>query len=152
MSSQRRRSARLAIVERIARDVSPGLPPRAFSQAVPPERYQRLVANPFLALAGLFFWIAALLLTFEHEQYGLSVPLFACLAIVFWWLPQYHCRDCGKTGRLDRWREHACDAVQARIQASQPLQFRGPTVRMQMVVWGLAVIAVFVVLLKVLIP
>jgi hypothetical protein len=103
------------------------------------------VANPLLALASLCFWISAVALAFESELYMMSVPLFACLVAVIFWLPQYHCRDCGATGQLVRWREHACEAVQARARSGQPRIIRGPTLSMQMVLWISAILLVMVV-------
>ncbi len=61
------------------------------------------------------------------------------------YLLQYHCLDCGATGRLFRWKWHACPSVRARQQTGRPRRFRGPNPVLQTVLWvyilmGLAIL------------
>jgi hypothetical protein len=98
----------------------------------PPE-HQRLVVNPFLAVFGL--------VVLRHLALWLcsdSVPVatFMTLSLMFL-LPtliQYHCLDCGKTGRFSRRDQHACPAILARWREGRPSRF--PSIGMQLVVWG----------------
>ena len=59
---------------------------------------------------------------------------FGLLALDFF-LVQYHCRDCGATGWLLRYRKHVCPAVVARWHQRELPRFRGPGVRAQLVGW-----------------
>jgi hypothetical protein len=78
----------------------------------PPE-HQRLVVNPFLAVFGL-----VVLRSFTLWLFRESVPLATVgtlgLMVLLPTLIQYHCLDCGKTGRYSRRARHACPAVLAR--------------------------------------
>jgi hypothetical protein len=116
--------------------------PRAGADLRP---YQRLVANPFLAVLGLFAWVGALRLSWEARRAEFFLPaLLAGLAIPL--LFQYHCLDCGRTGHLARAFEHACAHVEMRRQAGRPRRFRGPSPWAQTKLWvvALAVAAFYV--------
>jgi hypothetical protein len=114
-----------------------------------PEDYQRLVANPFLALLGLVLWCLALRQILGAKRLDLLIPVLLSLgAVVF--LLQYHCLDCGATGLLFRWRRHACERVLARQLEGRPLRFRGPRPPTQLVLWIYALLTVAVLFLLVL--
>lgn len=103
-----------------------------------PHHYQRLVANPFLALLGLCVWFASLrgvmAMKASDARTLLFIAIYAGILLV-WRLPQYHCLDCGGTGRLPHWREHECEVVKLRRAMGSPRRFRGPTPGVQMLLW-----------------
>ena len=106
--------------------------------------YQRLVANPFLAVLGLFAWAGALRLSWEARRAEFFLPaLLAGLAIPL--LFQYHCLDCGRTGHVARASGHACAHVEMRRQAGRPRRLRGPSPWAQTKLWvvALAVAALY---------
>jgi len=112
-----------------------------------PEVYLRLVANPFLAVLGGVAWYAAMRGVLAVRRFDLFVPTLAALVLIPLLL-EYHCLDCGATGRLYRASRHGCDRVVRRRQAGRPRRFRGPTVASQTVLW-LAAFAVAWVALRV---
>jgi hypothetical protein len=97
------------------------------------EPYQRLVANPFLAVLGLIGWYALMAYVLRGRRIDLFFPSLGSLGLVIF-LFQYHCLDCGATGRLTRWRGHCCAAVKARRDAGRRHRFRGPSPWAQTVV------------------
>lgn len=112
--------------------------------AIAPENYLRVVANPFLGFAGLVGWLIVLLWTFRSlgKNPHLIGPITPLIAAVFlgclWLLPglfHYHCLDCGQTGRLSRWRRHACTTSVLRRMQSRPRWLRGPTPPIQVILW-----------------
>jgi len=103
------------------------------------EQYQRLVSNPFLALAALVPWFAAMRYAFQIKN-GLSILFLAAALGAIGWLLQFHCRDCGATGALFRWRRHACELALARQRTQTHRRFRGPNPVTQTVLWGLVVL------------
>ncbi|MDR3632701.1 MAG: hypothetical protein P4L84_02635 [Isosphaeraceae bacterium] len=109
-----------------------------------PQEYQRLVANPFLALALLIAWLGAMRLALLARNFVAVAVVGVCFFGVIRLL-HYHCLDCGHTGWLFRWRVHACEAVVARQVAGRVRRWRGPTPTVQVVLWlyviGCAVIA-----------
>jgi len=113
--------------------------------AAGPSAFRRLVVNPFLALLGLVAWWGLVSSgPFRRAPY-LVVPALSLLA----GLPpllQYHCLDCGATGRLLRWRRHACPAVRDREAADRPRRFRGPSPPLQLIIWAYVVGSIAVVL------
>jgi hypothetical protein len=104
-----------------------------------PQQYQRLVANPFLAVLALVSWGAAMGEGLARRKLWL-VMLLAPLPIAFARLLQYHCLDCGATGRLFRWKDHACERVVARQLSGKVRRFRGPNPAFQTILWGYLVI------------
>lgn len=110
---------------------------------VAPE-YQRLVANPFLAVLGLIAWGWALVSAVEARRLDLAA-LVASSALGVRYLLQFHCLDCGRTGRLSRWRGHVCTRVQDRLTAGRPRRFGGPSPGRQTFLWavGLVVACLF---------
>jgi hypothetical protein len=116
-------------------------PPRGGHQRPPvppalrPQEYQRLVANPFLALFGLIVIIQVFRLGLELRNLGVAgLALFGLPVLNY--LLQYHCLDCGSSGRLFQWESHACPSVLARRQNGRARRFRGPNPVLQTVVWG----------------
>jgi hypothetical protein len=100
-----------------------------------PQEYQRLVANPFLALVGLIAWVAAFRWALIRRSLAeVGIALLGLVAVFF--LLQYHCLDCGATGLLYRWKSHACECVRARQEADRVRRFRGPNPVLQTVFWG----------------
>lgn len=92
------------------------------------------MANPFLALAALIAWLAALRRALASRNLVLSaIVVLAFLGVVR--ALHFHCRDCGGTGWLFRWRDHACDAVLTRQRANRVRRWRGPTPTVQMALW-----------------
>jgi hypothetical protein len=114
-----------------------------------PQEYQRLVANPFLALFGLVVWFAAFWGALASRNLilaGVAIPGL----IVVGYLLQYHCLDCGTTGLLFRWKSHSCDRVLARQQAGRVRRFRGPNPTFQTILWAYLVAAVTILVAVVL--
>jgi hypothetical protein len=103
------------------------------------EAYQRLVANPFLALFALIPWGIAFRWAFlARSLEGLGALLIGLGLILC--LLQFHCRDCGKTGSLIRWRSHVCERAIARQRAGRYRSFRGPNPTTQTLLWGYAIV------------
>jgi hypothetical protein len=98
------------------------------------ERYQRLVANPFLALSGFIGWFALMRFVLGSHRIELFFPALSSLLLLAF-LFQYHCLDCGATGHLSRWRGHCCAAVDARRGTGRPRRVRGPSPPTQTVLW-----------------
>lgn len=112
------------------------------SQAL--EEYQRIVANPFLGLLAIVLWLVGLRLAFSPWHATRSVPLLICLVACAIWLPfmfHYHCRDCGSSGPLHRWRRHVCPAIAERSRTGRRRRLRGPTPPVQVVLWLYALLA-----------
>jgi hypothetical protein len=115
-------------------------PPRGLRTGLPrtppfPQEFQRLIANPFLAL----FWLVLLFTILRQALSVKSLPLVAITIlglVVAGYLLQFHCLDCGATGRLFKWKEHACPSVVARQQAGRVRRFRGPNPYLQTILWG----------------
>ena len=132
-------------------DVDPLANPRAGGRRrrspLPIQSHQRLIVNPFLGVFGLLIW---LFLT----QYALKlhrVELFFVAAIsgaflVF--LLEYHCVDCGRTGRLLNWKSHVCERVEIRSLAGGSRWRIWPSTHIQVVLWGFGITlgAVFILL------
>jgi hypothetical protein len=112
---------------------------------VAPERYLRVLANPFLACAGLVAWLLVVdwlrrLYVRDPQLMGPLAPLLVILALVglFGLVPRllhFHCLDCGRTGPLSRWREHSCSLSNLRRQAVRPRRLRGPSPFVQVILW-----------------
>ena len=115
-----------------------------------PESYLRLIANPFLACSYIVLWLIML-----HEAVvgGFAGPLSPILVVILIaglglvpMLVQYHCLDCGGSGRMTRWRKHICYVSVARRDVGRRRRFRGPTPPIQVLLWfwvAVAAICVF---------
>ena len=94
-------------------DSQPGRPPRVPFESVP--EYQRLVANPFLAVLAWLVDVSLMRAAMKSRSSTLFLIGLSLLFVAFFFL-QFHCLDCGATGWLFRYRSHACPAVVARYQ------------------------------------
>jgi hypothetical protein len=104
-----------------------------------PESYQRLVSNPFLGILGVIGWLMGMTALFVHGVGGAFTPmatllLLASLALIPG-LFQYHCLDCGATGRLSDWRRHMCPRVAERRLEGRNRRIHGPTPPVQVILW-----------------
>jgi hypothetical protein len=115
--------------------------PSAIPLDAPPEAYLRVAANPFLALFAVLFALAASDGLWSSQPFdgdtrmALVVAVWLSLLVAFPWLVQFHCLDCGATGRLKRWRGHLCPRVAERRLLRKPRRVRGPTPSIQIVIW-----------------
>jgi hypothetical protein len=106
-------------------------------------KHQRIVVNPFLAVLA---WVAVLGMMRKSLEIrsmpllmaAFGLMLFACLLL------QFHCLDCGATGWLARWRNHACPAVVMRVLSGETPRFPGLSVMAQLIAWFVLVGAVLV--------
>lgn len=104
-----------------------------------PELYLRVVANPFLGLSAFLVWLAAMKAVILDGVAGLLAPiavlvLLPCLALI----PgrfQYHCLDCGRTGKLSQWSRHVCPRVVERRLEGRVRRVRGPSPTVQVILW-----------------
>lgn len=125
----------------LARDpeLDPAAPVRLGTLGDEPQRYQRLVANPFLGFLGVLVLVTAayhLMQAPRQSSVGDMALVLAPFALLG--LPrlfQYHCLDCGTTGRLFRWRSHVCPASADRYLAGRPRRLRGPNPTAQVLLW-----------------
>jgi hypothetical protein len=116
-------------------------PPEAATDPI--DSYQRLVANPFLALLGWLAGFAILRAALRQRNLPLLlISLAVFIASIL--LVQYHCLDCGATRWLPRYQRHACPAVVARQANAHRRRFRGPRLKTQLVGWFLFLAIVFV--------
>jgi hypothetical protein len=103
--------------------------------------YQRLVVNPFLGIcvACLTFGLTVSLF---RAQTGARVPGFIIIIglVSGYFLLQYHCLDCGKTGLFHRWRQHACPSILQRWETTNPARLGFPAAPTQMGLWIVALI------------
>jgi hypothetical protein len=108
------------------------------------QGYQRLVANPFLALLATIAWFFLIVQIVKSKQLVLFWPALVSVVLVVF-LFQFHCLDCGTTGRLTRWRDHACEPVRLRYEAGFSRRVRFPNPVVQTVFWFyvLLMVAIF---------
>jgi hypothetical protein len=109
----------------------------------PVDRYQRLVANPFLAALA---WLVAFRLINEslnRQNLALFMTSIVLLLVAFFFL-QFHCLDCGATGWLLRSWVHACPAVIARRRSRAVRRIHGPGIKLQLVAWFIIGMAAYV--------
>ncbi|RUL85057.1 hypothetical protein [Tautonia sociabilis] len=128
---------------------------RGLPSVVDPGAYRRVLVNPFLGLLGAGAWVAAARAVLVVGVEGMARPLLLVWllvgAILLPRLFQFHCLDCGRTGRLARWRRHVCPKIARRIVEGRPLRIRWPGPIAQLVVWGY-VLAVVLVLVRIGVP
>lgn len=98
------------------------------------QEYQRLVANPFLALAAFFLWLDAARRALLARNLVFVLLLLAALATLAALL-QFHCLDCGATDLLFRWKRHVCHHALARQSAGRRRWLRGPNPATQTLLW-----------------
>lgn len=113
-----------------------------------PGDHERLVANPFLALAGLLLVLVVADHLNARVEPGYRVLVgFGLLAAFVRLAPRLlhvHCLDCGATGRLSAWGEHACDAVLERRRAGARRLIRGPSPPIQVILWFYLILALVI--------
>ena len=113
----------------------------------PVQWHQRLIANPFLAVLGTILWFVCVRQTVETRTIRLFTPVAASLVLVIF-LFEFHCMDCGRTGRLVSWRKHVCERVEVRRLSGRSLASWWPSVLTQTAVWllGISIATLLVVL------
>lgn len=125
----------------------PALTERTLRTVVDPAAYRRILANPFLGFLGLICWIGLVrrVIVSWDDRPALALPSLLAVALSAFFLPRlfrFQCLDCGRTGRIARWRAHVCPAVAARIVSEAPRRFRGPTPLAQTLAWAFVLAAV----------
>jgi hypothetical protein len=118
-------------------DLSGSRPLRA-SEATEPiepiDAYQRLVANPLLAVAMAVLAVLLLRLSLRWDNLYLFLGsiglLVGCLPLI-----QFHCLDCGATGWLLSRRRHRCLSAVARWRSGQMDRWRPPAMTTQLAIW-----------------
>lgn len=133
-------------------EIDPPLPGRLERLGPKPEYYLRIMANPFLAVAAMILDGLAAAAVFRRQETGAIVLGSACVAIGLFLSPgllQYHCLDCGETGRLRRWRLHVCPKSTARYLSGRRRRLRGPSPGFQILLW-LALFGYLLLVLRVL--
>jgi hypothetical protein len=114
--------------------------------------YQRLVVNPFLGLCvvcltfGLTVWLPRF---FVVELKVPSLIVFGGL-VSGYFLLQYHCLDCGKTGLFHRWKSHACPSILQRWETTSPTGLGFPAATTQLALWFIALVIAGILALSVL--
>jgi hypothetical protein len=132
-------------------DFRPVATERSLPPVVDPASYRRMIFNPFLGIFAVAGWLAALrevVLTTFPDRPGHGALCLLFLSYLATLLPrffQFHCLDCGRTGRLSRWKRHVCPAIARRILEGRPLRFRGPGPLAQMLFWGYLLAGVLVI-------
>lgn len=100
------------------------------------EHFQRLVVNPFLAVfCILVTWKILIWLTHGHRI--LAVFLSILILPIPYFLLQFHCRDCGRTGMYRDWPRHECVMVVFRRRERVRRRWRRPSPGFQLRVWFL---------------
>ena len=107
--------------------------------------HQRLVVNPFLAVAGLIGWAGLTVRLLTSNFPPLALPFAAALGGLPF-LMHYHCFDCGATGTYPRSGRHACSRVLGRAHRNRVGWFRWPSARTQLVAWAYVLFAVAVLI------
>jgi hypothetical protein len=100
---------------------------------VDPRDHQKLVVNPFLAVLTLIVIVHAgnwLL----NSSYAPLLMMMVAPIVLLPQLIQYHCLDCGTTGRYPRRNRHACPTIVSRWENHQSTDFPSP--RGQLIAWG----------------
>ena len=114
---------------------------------MPVSWHQRLIVNPFLAVFGTILWFLLLRYTVQTRVLKLFAPVAASFVLLIFLL-EYHCLDCGRTGRLLNWRKHVCERVEVRRLSGNLRWSLWPSVFSQTVLWvvGLGLTAAMLVL------
>lgn len=95
---------------------------------------QRLVVNPLVTFAASVAAAELIRTSLRARHFPWFVAGVGLFFLAFFLL-QFHCLDCGRTGWLLWYRRHACPAVQARWRERRFGRFRGPGVTTQLVLW-----------------
>jgi hypothetical protein len=115
-------------------DFEPLPPPaRVRLRSFNPRDHQKFVVNPFLAVLGLILLgkLAVLLVFSGFPPFAISliIPLAFLPHLI-----QFHCLDCGKTGRYLRKDHHACSTIHARWDEDRSSKF--PSSKAQLTLWA----------------
>ena len=97
-----------------------------------PRHSQRVIVNPFLAVLDLL--VLGAMFVGRHWFGIFSVTFGVALIVLLPHLIQFHCLDCGRTGRYTAHKAHACPVVVKRW--NDGLTTRFPSARAQLIVWG----------------
>ncbi len=99
---------------------------------VPLGDYQRLFANPLLAL---LIWIVAAAVIGAAVMSRNLAQFFSGVVLLFVapLFLQFYCLDCRATGWLIRYRRHGCSAVVNRWKSGEDLHW--PRLKVQLAVW-----------------
>ena len=123
-------------------------PHAPLSPDLPLAEHQRLVVNPFLAVAGLVGWA-----WLTRQLWRGSFPPFGLVpTLLLFWLPfliHFHCLDCGATGLYPRWWRHACPKAVLRSRLDRSRWLPWPRARTQVIAWGYILGAVGLLILVV---
>ena len=109
-------------------------PTPALPRGVSPADYQRLVINPFLALA----WLLGCCWSIQRLIASPMAPLALIPTVLLGSMPvliHFHCLDCGRTGIYPRWWRHVCPGILARAHRNRAGWFRWPRARTQLILW-----------------
>ena len=126
----------MAIARRTDPEFDPPTPgPSRSRDAFDPAEHQRVVVNPFLAVLGLIGlgWLARVLL---HSPWPGTAGLLLLSIVLIPRLIQFHCLDCGRTGRYTRRATHACPRVVERWRGGRRARAPFPSGWAQLVAWG----------------
>jgi hypothetical protein len=107
-------------------------PPR--DPAVSFASYQRLIVNPLLAVAMCVAAVFFVRFSLQERALWQFLGALAWLGLSFFTV-QFHCLDCGKTGWFLAARRHGCAPSMARWQHGQPIRWRLPAPKTQLIVW-----------------
>lgn len=126
---------------RLDPEFRPASTERSLPPVIDPAAYRRMLFNPFLGILGVAAWAAGVrwLWIAAVERHAMFIYVLVAWAGAGFLLPrlfQFHCLDCGRSGRISRWRRHVCPAVARRILEGRPLRFRPPGPLAQMLMWG----------------
>ncbi len=96
--------------------------------------HQRLVVNPLLTFVTCVA-AAELVRASLHSRHFPWFVTGVALFLLAFFLLQFHCLDCGRTGWIWQARRHACPAVRGRWWKGEFRLFRGPGLTTQLVLW-----------------
>jgi hypothetical protein len=106
--------------------------------------YQRLLANPLLAIVGLIGAWAVLRYSLQIR----NLPLFLIALVLTALCPfliQFHCLDCGRSDFAFRSRRHVCNATLQRMRRDEPARRRPPRLRSQVKAWVWSLLSAVVI-------
>ena len=122
--------------------------PRRPSRLVegPSGAHQRLVVNPLLTFVTCVAAAELIRASLHSHHFAWFVAGVGLFFLAFFLL-QFHCLDCGRTGWLLWYRGHVCPGVKARWRDRQFRRFRGPGVTTQLVLWTYLLVPAFLLTL-----
>ena len=108
----------------------------------PSRADQRLVVNPLLTFVTSVTAAELIRASLHSRRFAWFVVGVGSFFLAFFLL-QFHCLDCGRTGWVLRYGRHACPAVRARCRSREFRRFRGPGVMTQLVLWTYLLVPAF---------